>query len=254
MCFVILAVSLSVSRRSFDALFETSMKLSIIIPVYNERKTIEEIIRRIQAAPLDGVEKEIVVVDDGSTDGTRDIVRHIHGIRFIFHKNNTGKGGAVKTGFQNAAGDIVVIQDADLEYDPADYARLLSPILSGRADVVYGSRFVGGEPHRVLYVFHYMANRFLTMFSNLFTGLNLTDMETCYKVFRREVVDSLKDKLVSGRFGIEPELTARVAKGRWRIFEVGISYYGRTYEEGKKINWKDGLAAIWHVIRFNVFV
>lgn len=233
--------------------FSDCMKLSIIIPSYNERSTIEEIIRRVQSVSLDGIEKEIIVVDDGSTDGTRDVVQRMAGVRSIFHDENRGKGGAIRTGFHHATGDIVLIQDADLEYDPNDYARLLKPILSGHADVVYGSRFVGGEPHRVLYVFHYVANRFLTMVSNIFTGLNLTDMETCYKAFRREVVDSFKDRLRSRRFGIEPELTARVAKGRWRVYEVGISYYGRTYEEGKKINWKDGLAAIWHIIRFNLF-
>ncbi|MBI2039445.1 MAG: glycosyltransferase family 2 protein [Candidatus Niyogibacteria bacterium] len=229
------------------------MKLSIIIPAYNEKHTVRQIIERIKAVPLLGIEKEIIVVDDGSRDGTRDILKMIPGIRFIFHEKNQGKGGALKTGFKSATGDIMIIQDADLEYDPSDYARVLKPITEGFADVVYGSRFVGGDPHRVLYIYHYLANRFLTMLSNILNGLNLTDMETCYKAFRREVVDSFKDKLISGRFGIEPELTARIAKGRWRIYEVGISYYGRTYEEGKKINWKDGLAAIWHIIRFNLF-
>lgn len=235
------------------------MKLSVIIPAYNEKRTIKELISRVHAVVLPGVEKEILVVDDGSTDGTRDLLKNIKGIRFIFHKENQGKGGAIKTGFQNATGDIFLIQDADLEYDPSDYGKLLAPILSGHADVVYGSRFIGGDPHRVLYVWHYLANKFLTALSNIFTGLNLSDMETCYKAFRRETVDSFKDKLASKKFGIEPELTAYVAKGRrhsgsrWRVYEVGISYYGRTYEEGKKINWKDGLAAVWHIVRFNLF-
>lgn len=229
-------------------------KLSIIIPAYNEKKTIQDLLSAVAGVSLPGIEKEVIVVDDGSTDGTRDILRGTKGIKVVLHERNQGKGGAIKTGFQQATGDIVIIQDADLEYDPNEYGKLLRPILLGRADVVYGSRFVGGDPHRVLYAIHYLANRFLTFLSNLFTGLNLTDMETCYKVFSREVVDSFKDKLRSKKFGIEPELTARVAKGRWRVYEVGISYYGRTYNEGKKINWKDGVAAIWHIIRFNLFI
>jgi len=227
--------------------------LSIIIPAYNEKETISDIIQKVRDVKLAEIEKEIIVVDDGSTDGTRGILKSISGIKYIFHEKNQGKGGAIKTGFKNAKGDILLIQDADLEYDPNEYSRLLAPILSGHADVVYGSRFAGGDPHRVLYFFHYSGNRFLTILSNIFTGLNLSDMETCYKVFRREVVNSFKDKIKSRKFGIEPELTARVAKGKWRVYEVGVSYYGRTYEEGKKINWKDGLAAIWHIIRFNVF-
>ncbi|MBI2627844.1 MAG: glycosyltransferase family 2 protein [Candidatus Niyogibacteria bacterium] len=229
------------------------MKLSIIIPVYNEKNTVQELIKKVQNVFLPDMEKEIIIVDDGSTDGTRDILKKVSGIKYIFHDKNLGKGGAIKTGFQRATGDIILIQDADLEYDPNEYGRLIAPIFSGRADVVYGSRFVGNDPHRVLYVWHYLANRFLTILSNILTGFNLSDMETCYKVFRKEVVDSFKEKLKSKKFGIEPELTARIAKGRWRIYEVGISYYGRTYEEGKKINWKDGLAAIWHIIRFNLF-
>lgn len=229
------------------------IKLSIIIPSYNEKDTIRELIAQVQGVVLQDIEKEIIVIDDGSTDGTRDILRDIDGIKYIFHDKNQGKGGALKTGFQATEGDIILIQDADLEYDPYEYNRLIAPIVSNRADVVYGSRFIGRDPHRVLYIWHYLANRFLTLLSNLFTGLNLSDMETCYKVFSRKVVDSFKDKLKSKRFGIEPELTARIAKGRWRIYEIGISYYGRTYEEGKKINWKDGLAAIWHIIRFNLF-
>lgn len=226
-------------------------KLSIIIPAYNERSTIKEIIQQVKSVEI-ALDKEIIVVDDCSKDGTRDILKTIPDIRYIFHEKNLGKGGAVKTGFNNATGDIVLIQDADLEYDPADYVDLLAPILNGRADVVFGSRFVGDKPHRVLLFYHYLANRFITSFSNLFTNLNISDMETGYKVFRKEVVDSIKNKLVSTRFGIEPELTAYVAKGDWRIYEVGISYYGRTYKEGKKINWKDGIAALWHIIRFNM--
>ncbi|MBI5140485.1 MAG: glycosyltransferase family 2 protein [Candidatus Vogelbacteria bacterium] len=230
------------------------MKLSVIIPAYNEKGTIEEIVAIVRAADIGDIEKEIIIVDDGSIDGTRDIIKSIQGIKYFFHDKNQGKGGAIKTGFQKATGDIVIIQDADMEYDPNEYDRLLKPIILGRADVVFGSRFVGSDPHRVLYVVHYLANKFLTVLSNLLSGLNLTDMETCYKVFDRKVIDSFKDKLVSQRFGIEPELTARVARGKWRIYEVGISYYGRTYEEGKKINWKDGLSAVWHIIYFNIFV
>jgi glycosyltransferase involved in cell wall biosynthesis len=228
-------------------------KLSIIIPAYNEKDTIEEIIKRIKAVDLKGLEKEIIVVDDGSKDGTREILKNIPGIKYIFHEKNLGKGGAVKTGFKNATGDILIIQDADLEYDPQDYDKLLKPILNGQADVVYGSRFLTSEPKRVMLVWHLLGNLFLTFLSDLLTGLTLTDMETCYKVFRREVADSFKDKIKSQRFGIEPELTAKVAKGEWRIYEVGISYYGRSYEEGKKIGWRDGIAAIWHILKFNLF-
>ncbi|MEK9175499.1 MAG: glycosyltransferase family 2 protein [Patescibacteria group bacterium] len=228
-------------------------KLSIIIPAYNEKNTIEEIIRRIKAVELIGIEKEIIVVDDGSKDGTREILKNISGIRYIFHEKNLGKGGAVKTGFYNATGDVLLIQDADLEYDPQDYKELLVPIFNGEAEVVYGSRFITGKPHRVFNFHHYMANIFLTFISNVFTNLNISDMETCYKLFRKEVVDSFKDKLESKRFGIEPELTARVAHGKWRVYEVGISYYGRTYDQGKKIGWKDGFAALWHIVRFNLF-
>ncbi|MEK7149324.1 MAG: glycosyltransferase family 2 protein [Patescibacteria group bacterium] len=229
------------------------MKLSILIPVYNEKNTIVELVDAVRVADTKGMEKEIIVIDDGSSDGTRDIVKKIPGIRAIFHETNKGKGSALKTGFLHATGDIIIIQDADLEYDPNEYGKLLAPILSKRVDVVFGSRFVGSEPHRVLYAIHYLANKFLTLLSNLFTGLNLSDMETCYKAFTKEVADSFKHRLKSRRFGIEPELTARVAKGKWRVYEVGISYYGRTYEDGKKINWKDGVATIWHIIRFNIF-
>ena len=229
------------------------MKLSIIIPAYNEEKTIAEILKRVQAADIGSVEKEIIVVDDGSTDKTREILKQTVGIRAIFHENNTGKGGAVKTGFLEATGDVMLIQDADLEYDPNDYAALLEPILKGRADVVYGSRFITQKPHRVLYFYHYVGNIFLTFLSNIFTNLNLTDMETGYKVFTGKVAKAIAPKLRSQRFGIEPELTARIARLGVRIYEVGISYYGRGYHEGKKINWRDGIAAIWHIIRFNIF-
>ena len=228
-------------------------KLSIIIPAYNEKNTIEEIIRRVKLVDLGEMEKEIIVVDDGSRDGTREIIKNISGIRYIFHEKNSGKGGAVKTGFKNASGDILIIQDADLEYDPEDYKKMIGPILGGQADVVYGSRFLTSEPKRVMFIWHFLGNIFLTFLSDILTGLTLTDMEVCYKAFRKEVVDSFKDKIASKRFGIEPELTARAARGKWRIYEVGISYYGRSYKEGKKIGWKDGIAAIWHTIRFNLF-
>lgn len=229
------------------------MKLSVVIPVYNEKHTILEILKLVEAVELP-LEKEIIIVDDCSTDGTREILKNLDSGKYkiIFKKENGGKGTALKEGFLNATGDIILVQDADLEYDPEDYKKLLKPILSNRADVVYGSRFLTGEPKRVLYIWHMMGNIFLTMLSNIFTGLTLTDMETCYKVFRKKVVDSFKDKLESERFGIEPELTARMARGKWRIYEVGISYYGRTYEEGKKIRWKDGVAAIWHIVKFNL--
>jgi glycosyltransferase involved in cell wall biosynthesis len=227
------------------------MKLSVIVPVYNERKTIEEIIRRVQAVDLD-LEKEIIVVDDGSTDGTREALQSLAlaELRVVVHEKNKGKGAALRSGFDRAEGDIILIQDADLEYDPREYPKLLEPILDGRADVVYGSRFLGG-PHRVLYFWHYVGNRFLTTFSNMISNLNLTDMETCYKVLRRDVLQKIN--LKSPRFGFEPEITVKLAKLRCRIYEVPISYSGRDYAEGKKIGWKDGLAAFFHLIRFRFF-
>jgi glycosyltransferase involved in cell wall biosynthesis len=227
------------------------MRLSVIIPAYNEKDTVLELLRRVDAVPL-SLEKEIIVVDDFSTDGTREVLGGLGrpDIRVLFHAKNMGKGSALRTGFSEATGDIVLIQDADLEYDPAEYPDLLAPILDGRADVVYGSRFLGG-PHRVLFFWHSVGNRFLTALSNLVTNLNLTDMETCYKVFRGDVLRKLS--LKSRRFGFEPEVTIKIAKLKCRIYEVPISYAGRNYNEGKKIGWKDGLAALFHIVRFKFF-
>jgi glycosyltransferase involved in cell wall biosynthesis len=246
------------------------VKLSIVIPVFNERQFIAEVLRRVQAVHLETVEKELVVVDDCSTDGTRELLRDmarakaegrpfaladsgeildLASCKILFQERNQGKGAALRRGFKETTGDVIIIQDADLEYDPAVYPRLLEPIARGVADVVYGSRFLGG-PHRVLYYWHYVANRLLTSLSNMLTNLNLTDIETCYKVFRREVLQGLR--LHQDRFGIEPELTAKVARGKWRLYEVPISYFGRTYEEGKKVSWKDGIKGVYCILRYNL--
>jgi glycosyltransferase involved in cell wall biosynthesis len=230
------------------------MKLSVIIPIYNEKDTIKEIISRVEKSDTRDIAKEIILVDDFSTDGTRDILRELEGkYKVIYQDKNRGKGAALRRGFKEASGDIILIQDSDLEYDPEEYAKLLEPILGNKADVVYGSRFTGIGPHRVLFYWHHLGNRLLTTFSNIFTNLNLTDMETCYKVFKKEVVAEILPKLKSNRFGFEPEITARIAKKNYRIYEIGISYYGRTYKEGKKINWKDGIKAFFSIIYFNLF-
>lgn len=224
------------------------MKLTVIIPVYNEVGTIQEVIKKVKDVPW---EKEIIVVDDGSTDGTRSLLEEYpEGIKVFFHETNCGKGEAIRTAIPHITGDVVIIQDADLEYDPAEYPRLIAPILEGKADVVYGSRLLGG-PHRVLLFWHAVGNKIITTLSNMFTDLNLSDMETGYKVFRAEVLKKIK--IESQRFGFEPEITAKIAKMGCRIYEVPISYWGRDYSEGKKINWKDGIAAIYWILKFNLF-
>jgi glycosyltransferase involved in cell wall biosynthesis len=227
------------------------MKLSIVIPCYNEAKTIRSLVERVRASPYP--DKEIIIVDDCSRDGTRDVLRtQIEPMvdRIIYHESNQGKGAALRTGFAAATGEAVIVQDADLEYDPNEYPKLMKPILDGKADVVFGSRFMGGEAHRVHYFWHMVGNKFLTLLSNMFTNLNLTDMETCYKVFRRDVL--LRIRIEENRFGFEPEITAKVAKLDVVIYELGISYYGRSYAEGKKIGWRDGFRALWAILKYNL--
>jgi glycosyltransferase involved in cell wall biosynthesis len=228
------------------------MRVSIVIPCYNESKTIRTIVERVRASGLP--DQEIIVVDDGSRDGSRDILRtQLTGLvdKIIYHEVNRGKGAALRTGFAAATGEIVIPQDADLEYDPTEYHKLIKPIVDGQADVVFGSRFMGGQAHRVLYFWHMIGNKFLTLLSNMFTNLNLTDMETCYKVFRREVLRQIT--IEEEGFGLEPEITAKVSKLNVVIYEVGISYYGRTYAEGKKIGWRDGFRALWAILKYNLF-
>jgi glycosyltransferase involved in cell wall biosynthesis len=237
-------------RKVLRAL-KSLMKLSVVIPVYNERATIEDLIHRVDAIDIP---KEIIVVDDGSTDGSRDVLegleRRYPNMRLFLQPKNSGKGSALRRGFQEAIGDYVLVQDADLEYDPGDYPELLKPLIEGKADVVYGSRFLTTKEHRVLFFWHWVGNQMLTLISNMFTNLNLTDMETCYKVFRREVIQAIK--LEQNRFGFEPEVTVKIARMKVRIYEVGISYSGRTYEEGKKIGWKDGVQALWCIVKYSL--
>lgn len=230
--------------------FESPL-LSVVIPCFNEVDTIQQLIDRVRQAPVASM--QIIVVDDGSTDGTRQRLQELppsDDLVIIFHSRNFGKGAALSTGFNAARGEICIVQDADLEYDPAEYPLVIGPIIDGRADVVYGSRFQGGRPHRVVYFWHRVGNGLLTLLSNMATDLNLTDMETCYKAFRREVIQSIK--IEEHRFGFEPEITAKVAKKRCRVYEVGISYYGRTYDQGKKIGWRDGIRAIWCILKYNL--
>jgi glycosyltransferase involved in cell wall biosynthesis len=232
-----------------DDLAWDRVRLSVVVPIYNEVGTVETLLRRVRDVPL---WLEVIAVDDGSTDGTRDLLASLEETlidTLVMHEHNQGKGAALRTGFKHATGDVVVVQDADMEYDPFEFPLLLKPILSGKADAVYGSRFLGG-PHRVLFFWHSIGNRFLTLLSNMFTDLNLTDMETCYKMVRRELLHELP--LTANRFGIEPELTARLAQAKARIYEVPISYDGRSYEDGKKIGWKDGVSALWFILKYNL--
>jgi glycosyltransferase involved in cell wall biosynthesis len=228
------------------------MKLSIIIPCYNEVATISEIVKQVLA--IDHQDLEIIIVDDASNDGTRELLEESvkpSVAKIIYHKKNMGKGAALRSGFKEANGDVVIVQDADLEYNPQNIPKMLELIESGKADVVFGSRFMGGGPHRVLYFWHYMGNKFLTLLSNMFTNINLSDMETCYKMFRREIIQAIE--IEENRFGFEPEITAKIARGNHRIYEVGISYSGRTYAEGKKIGWKDGVRAFYAILKYNIW-
>jgi len=225
--------------------------LSVIVPCFNEIKTLDKVINDIQSSPVES--KEIIIVDDFSSDGSREFLKNVqsYNIKTIFHNKNLGKGAALCSGISLAKGKIIIIQDADLEYDPNQFPDIIEPIVNGKADVVYGSRFQGGQPHRVVYFWHRIGNGFLTLLSNIFTDINLTDMETCYKAFRREIIQQIK--IEENRFGFEPEITAKIAKLDCRIYEVGISYYGRTYKEGKKIGWRDGFWAIWCILKYNLF-
>ena len=228
-------------------------QLSVIIPCYNERTTILQLIEKVRLSPVDS--KEIIIVDDGSVDGTRELLQSLEkkasDLKILFHSKNMGKGAALRTGFAAAAGEICIVQDADLEYDPQEFSLVIQPIIDGKADVVFGSRFQSGRPHRVVYFWHRIDNGFLTLLSNIFTDLNLTDMETCYKAFKRDVIQSVR--ICENRFGFEPEITAKISRRNLKIYEVGISYYGRTYSEGKKIGWKDGVRAIYCILKYNVW-
>jgi glycosyltransferase involved in cell wall biosynthesis len=232
--------------------FPEGFSISVVVPVFNEKNTLREIIRRIRAVDIT---KQIILVDDGSTDGTRELLKELEqdaDLRILYHERNRGKGAALRTGFGHVTGDVVLVQDADLEYDPAQYPQLIQPIVEGVADVVYGSRFLPQGPHRVLYFWHSVANRFLTTVSNMFTDLNLTDVETCYKVFRREVIEAIRPTLKENRFGIEVEITAKIARRKYRVYELGISYFGRTYNEGKKIGFRDAVRALWCILRYRI--